>query len=205
MSIFVSKKLWQLLAYHENLYWALTAENRLVQYTMFILSPTSSTFCWYLTLAFKGLVAPTRVVTDTHRHTQTHSDYQNLTPHGRSYLLPAYRFSHYHKIWKQRRVHVSVKPLVQYNVCNQCSVQQLICVYLWTCWWMEYQVTESCSSQIDSRVNMLRWRCESKGGKLSAVPRLYTWAAQLHNLHICNHPAHVNTNTCGSWERAPTT
>jgi len=37
---------------------------------MLILFPMSSAFCQYLTLAFKGLVAPARVGTDT--HTQTH-------------------------------------------------------------------------------------------------------------------------------------
>jgi len=40
---------------------------------MFILFPASSTFCWYLTLAFKAFVALARTVTDTqtHRHTDT--------------------------------------------------------------------------------------------------------------------------------------
>jgi len=32
----------------------------------FLMFPMSSAFCWYLTLAFKEHVAPTRVVKDTH-------------------------------------------------------------------------------------------------------------------------------------------
>jgi len=47
---------------------------------MFILFPTSSAFCWYLTLAFKEHVALNRAVTDT--HTDTHTQ-QVLEPHPR--------------------------------------------------------------------------------------------------------------------------
>jgi len=38
---------------------------------MLILFPMLSAFCRYLTLAFKGLVAPARAVTDTHTHRHT--------------------------------------------------------------------------------------------------------------------------------------
>ena len=33
----------------------------------------SSAFCWYLSLAFKGLTALARAVLDTHTHTHTHT------------------------------------------------------------------------------------------------------------------------------------
>ena len=40
---------------------------------MLISFPTLSAFSWYLTLAFKGLIVPARVVTDTQTHTLTMS------------------------------------------------------------------------------------------------------------------------------------
>jgi len=36
----------------------------------FILFTMLSAYCWYLTSAFKGLVAHARAVTDTHTHTR---------------------------------------------------------------------------------------------------------------------------------------